>query len=238
MLRVTTAAGPLADTLFSTSLKLWALWLMALFAAIALTALALLDVYPPGDVALTRTLQALRLPGLDWLSRVIYRIGLSPIDQLVALAVAVAIAIRRRPLMATFVAVALLARGFGGLLKELVERPRPSPFLIDVSERANGFAFPSGHVLGAVLLWGFIYFASGELISSVRWRSWVRWTSLSIIALMGFQRVYAGAHWPSDVLGAYLWGGVILFALVKAHELCGRCLFSAGARNWAPIRPN
>lgn len=208
-----------------------------MFAAIALTTIALLDVYPPGDVALARTLQALRLPGLDWLSRFIYRIGASPIDQLIALAAAIVIAIRKRPLMATFVAVAVFARGFGGLLKELVERPRPSPFLIDVSERANGFAFPSGHVLGAVLLWGFIYFASGELISNAHWRSWVPWTSLSIITLMGFQRVYAGAHWPSDVLGAYLWGSVILFALVKAHELCGRCLFSMGAKNWAPIRP-
>ncbi|MDO8614325.1 MAG: hypothetical protein Q7T33_01135 [Dehalococcoidia bacterium] len=43
-----------------------------------------------------------------------------------------------------------------------MERPRPSPFLVDVSERAGGFSFPSGHVLGAVLLWGFVYFASDE----------------------------------------------------------------------------
>jgi undecaprenyl-diphosphatase len=98
---------------------------------------------------------------------------------------------------------------------------------VDVTEQANGFSFPSGHVLGAVLLWGFIYFASERLIANERTRRWVRWSSLAVIVLMGLQRVYAGAHWPSDVLAAYLWGGVILFIVIKAFQFCGLCHFQS-----------
>ncbi len=218
-----TVATAFQETMLGTGLRQWGLWLAAFVAAVALTALALLGVYPPGDVTLTRVVQAVQLPGLGLLSEFVYRIGLSPVFQLVALAIAALMALRSQRLMALFLVLAVIARGSVVLLKELVERPRPSPFQVDVTEQVGGFSFPSGHVLGAVLLWGFIYFASERLIASPRLRSWVRWSSLAVIALMGLQRVYAGAHWPSDVLAAYLWGGVILFVLVKAYEFCGRC---------------
>ncbi len=213
--------------MLGTGPRQWALWFSAFVAALALTGLALLGVYPPGDVTLTRVVQAVQLPGLGLLSEFVYRIGLSPVFQLIALATAVLMALRRQRLMALFIVLAMIARGSTMLLKELVERPRPSPALVDVSEQAGGFSFPSGHVLGAVLLWGFIYFASERLIASPRARRWVRWSSLAVIVLMGLQRVYAGAHWPSDVLAAYLWGGVILFILFKTYQFCGRCQFQS-----------
>jgi undecaprenyl-diphosphatase len=211
------------QTLLGTGPRQWGLWLAAVVAAIALTALALVGVYPPGDTTLARATQDVRLPGLGVLSEFIYRIGLSPLFQLIGLAIVALMMWRRQYLMALFVALAVVARGSVVLMKELVERPRPLPTQVDVSEQAGGFSFPSGHVLGAVLLWGFVYFASERLIASPRTRRWVRWSSVGVIALMGLQRVYAGAHWPSDVLAAYLWGGVILFVLVKAFEFCRHC---------------
>lgn len=213
------------QTMLAPGPRQWGLWLAAFIAAIALTALAFFGAYPPGDVTLARAVQDVRLPGLDLLSEFVYRIGLSPVFQLIALAIVALMTLRRQRLMALFMVLAVIARGSAFLLKELVERPRPSPFQVEVTEQAGGFSFPSGHVLGAVLLWGFVYFASEWLIASPRIRRWVRWSSLAVIALMGLQRVYTGAHWPSDVLAAYLWGGVILFVLVEAYEFCARCEF-------------
>ena len=238
MIRLVNFATSGKETLFGTSLGHWGLWFAVLIAAISLTALALFNLYPPGDLVLSRVVQSVRVPGINLVSEFIYRIGLSPYFLLVTFAVGMFMTWRRHKLMAVFIALTAVTRIWAVLIKELVERPRPSPLAVDVSEQANGFSFPSGHVLGAVLLWGFIFFASEQIITNPRTRIWVRWSSLAIIVLMGLQRVYAGAHWPSDVLGAYLWGGVLLFALVKSYEFCGRCRPEGGMANSGFLGPD
>ncbi len=220
---MTVVSVAVRETLLDTSSRQWVVWLAAFSGALVLTALALFDIYPPGDVALSRVVQSVHFPGVNVVSEFVYRIGLLPYSLVIALAIALLTVWRGQRLMALFVVLAVSARAWAVLIKEIVERPRPSPLLVDVSEQASGFSFPSGHVLGAVLMWGLVYVASEWFIAGLQARRWVRWSSLAIIVLMGLQRVYAGAHWPSDVLGAYLWGGIILFALVKSYEVCGRC---------------
>ena len=221
------------ESLLDTSLRQWVVWLAAFSGALVLTALVLFDIYPPGDVAISRVVQSVHFPGVNVVSEFVYRMGLSPYSLVIALLMAW----RGQRLMSLFVVLAAFARVWAVLLKEIVERPRPSPLLVDVSEQAGGFSFPSGHVLGAVLMWGLVYVASEWFIAGPQARRWVRWSSLAIIALMGLQLVYAGAHWPSDVLGAYLWGGIILFALVKSYEFCGCCRLECAVNTARTYRP-
>lgn len=206
----------------------WGLWLTALFAAIAFTSLAFLGLYPPGDATVARAVQSVRIPGLDVVSEALYRAGLSPAFQVIALVIAAVLFLRRYRLAAAFVLLAMAARGMSLLLKEIVERPRPSSPLVDVSEQAGGFSFPSGHVLGTMLLLGFVIYLAQEKIVDRRLRLAVQVSSVLVIGLMGLQRVYAGAHWPTDVLAAYLWGGIILFAVVQLYRFCAGC-------HWRPL---
>ena len=145
-------------TIAGTSRRQWIPWLAAFGAAIALTSLALLGFYPPGDVTIARAVQSLRLPGLGVASEALYRAGLFPYFQTIAIGIAALLFWRGHRLASTFVLLAVAARGAAGLLKEIVERPRPSSPLVDVSEQAGGFSFPSGHVLGTVLLLGFVFY--------------------------------------------------------------------------------
>jgi undecaprenyl-diphosphatase len=39
-----------------------------------------------------------------------------------------------------------------------------------------------------------------------------------MIAFIGVSRVYMGAHWPSDTVGAYLAGGVWLMLMIEVYR--------------------
>jgi undecaprenyl-diphosphatase len=192
----------------------------ALTAALTLTVFAFFERYPPGDVEIARAVQSVNLTGIDELSDLVYRTGVYPWLQLTWVLAAAVLFLARHRLMAGFMLLGMLAHNFAFLIKIIVERPRPSPLLVDVVRTSDSFSFPSGHVLGAVLFWGLIFFAATQAIESRSARITVQMASAAMIVLMGFQRVYAGAHWPTDVLGAYLWGGLILFALVSLFNLC------------------
>ncbi|MHB8598510.1 MAG: phosphatase PAP2 family protein [Ktedonobacteraceae bacterium] len=64
---------------------------------------------------------------------------------------------------------------------------------------------------------------------SGRLRNWLIAICTSLIALIGPSRVYLGAHWPSDVMAGYVYGGLwfggmmTLYLRIKAriHPLTG-----------------
>ncbi|MGZ3611405.1 MAG: phosphatase PAP2 family protein, partial [Ktedonobacteraceae bacterium] len=97
------------------------------------------------------------------------------------------------------------------LIKLIVARPRPSSSLVDVIQHAGGNSFPSGHVMAYMAFWGLL-FSFGIML--FKGNHWWRTTLLIIsglfVVLVGPSRIYLGDHWASDVLGAYLIGGLLL----------------------------
>jgi undecaprenyl-diphosphatase len=117
-------------------------------------------------------------------------------------------------------AVALLLSTAGSglinsLLKLLISRPRPTRDLIPIYRDTVTQSFPSGHVTFYVCYFGFLFFVAYALLprGSVARRLALAVTALPVL-LVGLSRIYLGAHWPSDTLGAYLWSGVwLMFSL-------------------------
>ena len=93
----------------------------------------------------------------------------------------------------------------------LVERTRPDlDELTRASSNPEERSFPSGHVQGAVMLYGLLFVVARRIRNRARCASPSRAACLAIIATVGFARVWDGAHWPTDVLAAYALGGLML----------------------------
>jgi membrane-associated phospholipid phosphatase len=97
------------------------------------------------------------------------------------------------------------------LLKIQVGRPRPTANLVTIVQAALGYSFPSGHVMVYLAYWGLL-FSFGFILFTGRhwWRTTLLIISAAFVVLIGPSRIYLGDHWASDVLGAYLIGGVLL----------------------------
>jgi undecaprenyl-diphosphatase len=97
------------------------------------------------------------------------------------------------------------------LLKIQVGRLRPTRNLVNIVQAAVGYSFPSGHVMAYIAYWGLL-FSFGIILFTGRhwWRTTLLITSAAFVLLIGPSRIYLGDHWASDVLGAYLIGGVLL----------------------------
>lgn len=91
-------------------------------------------------------------------------------------------------------------------LKELLDRPRPyvlHPDLVTPLFLEEGFGMASTHVTLSLIIWGFVAYHV---------RSWWAWLLLAIyILLMAWSRMYAGVHYPQDVIVGMIWGGFLLW---------------------------
>jgi membrane-associated phospholipid phosphatase len=94
---------------------------------------------------------------------------------------------------------------FGIWLSPHVAQPRPSPDLITVVGHLKGYAFPS--IFGLVYAATFGYVG---ILAAARLRGAMRVViPVTVVVILIFgacARIVLGAHWPSDLWGAYLMG--------------------------------
>jgi undecaprenyl-diphosphatase len=187
-------------------------------ATLALSLAAHQSHYFPGDLQLARAFQSMHsealLSAMKWVSYAFegWRSAL-----LVLLAAALVLW-RMGRFEAALTLLAGLISLLGDPIKLLVARPRPSPDLLIVYTTETGKSFPSGHSLFAALLLGTLaYFA---LTRTKRHGSRVLVVSccVGMTLLVGASRVYLGVHWPSDVVGGYLFAFLVLCILIWFYQ--------------------
>lgn len=96
-------------------------------------------------------------------------------------------------------------------IKDILQEPRP--FHLDPSVgrvEIGGYGMPSGHATSTA----FVY----SIIAHWAKKSWVWVTVAVLMLLVGFSRVYLGAHFPAQVLAGWFLAA-ILFAIYAALHL-------------------
>ncbi|MFF7920792.1 phosphatase PAP2 family protein [Streptomyces mirabilis] len=101
-------------------------------------------------------------------------------------------------------------------LKAAVGRARP--VWPDPVDSAHYAAFPSGHAMTAtvvcgLLLWLLQLYGAGRALR----RTALALAVVSVVGV-GLTRVWLGVHWPSDVLGGWLLGALVVAPAVMTHE--------------------
>lgn len=171
-----------------------------------------------GDLRLARWVQGREWPGLDALTEAANWSMRSAPLVVAGLVIAAGLALRGdRPAAVALVAALALMHG-SYLLKEIVASPRPTADLVAVMEPGGGHGFPGGRAGNAVLVVGIVAWLLARHIPSGGWRVavWSGWGAWVVIT--GVARVRVGAHWPSDILGAWFWTIPVLLAITWAAD--------------------
>ena len=168
------------------------------------------------DAQLSVWLHVHQSPALTTAMFAVTYLGSTQVVSLIAAAFGIYFIARRR----FYWLAALLSSVFGGmLLNKLLKYAfhRPRPFFDDPLVTLTSYSFPSGHTMMATTLYALLaaYFLS--MTKDWRWRACIVCTAAFVIVLVGFSRIYLGAHYLSDVLGAMAegmaWLSLCLMAL-------------------------
>ncbi|PIU28084.1 phosphatase PAP2 family protein [Candidatus Aquicultor secundus] len=122
--------------------------------------------------------------------------------------------LKKRYVPSALIAVALASEALTFVIKEIIARPRPTSALVTLYDHSTGFSYVSGHTLEYTLLFGFLGFLALLSAEGRTSRYVLSAVSFLIPLIVGLGRVYAGAHWVTDVVGGYLLGTAILLTLV------------------------
>ena len=163
------------------------------------------------DAQWTKVIYDLRSPFLTQILTAISTVSSTMFTGLLTAIMILAFWIKKRRQTALFFAATLLTSVIiNNLVKYTVQRPRPEFPDMPALEDASWYSFPSGHSMNSLVFYGVLLFLANKSVKNKK----LLWT-INIIApifvlLVGFSRVYLGAHYPADVIAGFLAGAAVL----------------------------
>ncbi len=198
---------------------------LRIFLGIAVSAFTLLAFvahtvhYFPIDLIITRSIQSFHPAWFDLLMKFTSYIGFPPQADIFVLVVVIGMFIfgLRFEAIVTFLN-AILITLINIFLKDLIGRPRPSADLVQVFSQVGQTSFPSGHVMFYLAVFGYFWFLCFTMLKKSLLRFILLFILSASIILIAPSRIYLGAHWASDVLGAYLFSSIWLLVVIEFHN--------------------
>lgn len=184
------------------------------------------------DVRISEWLHARKAPPLTTAMLIITQLGGTLFVSCASLLVAVSLLWRRH--WYDFLTLLLAVPG-GMLLNVLLKIAfhRQRPIFNEPTLSLSSYSFPSGHTMAATVFYGTLAAFAVRGFRDWRWRVQAVLLAALMIILVGFSRIYLGAHYLSDVLAASAEGLAWLALSLTAVETLRRrkqYLKPAGAR--------
>ena len=194
-----------------------ALWLWLLSGIVMISVIARKTQLFPGDIAITRKLQRRQNSLLRRFFYGISEIGFPKWSVPLTIGSAGIFWALRFRLEAIFVLLTSTSSILNMLVKGLIKRPRPTSELVTVVRVINEPSFPSGHVMYYVNFYGLLIYLLATNWRSSKLRDTLIAICTGLISTIGPSRVYLGAHWPSDVMAGYVYGGLWFSGLMALY---------------------
>lgn len=185
------------------------------------------------DQAVHEGAHRFRTPGVTLFFIAFTLLGTVPGLALVVAVAATLLATRGRPRLAIY----LVATGLGGWalnqgLKALFARARPD--LSAALRWSSGYAFPSGHAMVSLVVFGALVYVVMRVVPSWRARSACVALALCLTLAISLSRIYLGVHWISDIVGGLAAGTVWLVTTGGVYEIFRRVRLLRARRTAAP----
>jgi membrane-associated phospholipid phosphatase len=172
------------------------------------------------DLALATALHENATPAQVAVFKEITKLGNVSVVATVGLVVSLVLLIRRRWLLLASWVITLV----GGTLLNLVLKAhfqRVRPEFADPFVNESGWSFPSGHAMMSLITYGMgaylLMLALNRPLKQV-----VVVVTVILVLLIGFSRLYIGAHYFSDVLAGYTAGALWLAVTISGTEVARR----------------
>lgn len=157
----------------------------------------------PFDVPVTAFVQSFPWGPVTWIFRVINETAGYPQGAVGVIAVIVLFIFERRA--GYLMALGAISSLIDNEMKLVMERQRPPSDLVHIITPAPGYSYPSGHAVFFTWLSFMLAFSLAPHVR-LRYRPLLWLGAAVVIVLTCLARVWAGAHWPSDVVGGVLLG--------------------------------
>jgi len=169
---------------------------------------------PKFDLDISLAVQKYHSDVLDKIMLGVSFFGELPYSLLSVIAVALVFYYYKYKREAFFIAQILFSGLIILVVKNYVNRPRPTEFYVRLVEINRFQSFPSGHVLSYVLFFGFLIILMRHLKNiPPSTRRLVTVVSAFLMVMITPSRIYLGAHWFTDTLGGFILGLICLFPL-------------------------
>ena len=133
--------------------------------------------------------------------------------------VALVIALLKRHVqISAFLLFVLVLRLLGIWLKPLFNSPRPTADHVRLLETYDGTGYPSGHSMTVAMVATVLVVVAWRYLQNTWLRCAITVAAVLAIILVGWSRIWSGAHWPSDVLGGWSFGIALVLIAWMASE--------------------